>query len=208
MKIQLRCTTIGIGKVGGTATYAGFQTEDVTEGIYLDAESGAPLGVLVSGLKPSVPRAIKTTNALSSTYRAALVNWLRKNGISNPRVVSPRLVSVDLDGNGSDEVLIEARSRNTLLEGGMESGKPGDYSVVLVRSLVRGRVETKALQYDRYSAESNLLYDNRIVAVADLDGDRKMEVVVSSDYYEGQSAAIWRLRSGVPIRIVEHGAGL
>jgi hypothetical protein len=49
---------------------------------------------------------------------------------------------------------------------------------------------------------------DQLRAIADFDGDGKYEIVCSSDYYEGQSATVYRFRKGVVRKLVEYGAGV
>ena len=69
--------------------------------------------------------------------------------------------------------------------------RSGDYSIVFMRKVVQGDVETSVL------AESIVLdLDTdpdsfRVGAVADLNGDSKMEIVVSSAYFGGLAVEVF-----------------
>jgi hypothetical protein len=68
--------------------------------------------------------------------------------------------------------------------------------------VVAGRVETQLVEGEFYpkayptptddNASFNAPNAYKLLAVLDLDGDRKMEVVVSSNYYEGEAITIYR----------------
>ena len=76
----------------------------------------------------------------------------------------------------------------------------GSYSMVLLRRVAAGKVETQLVQGEFYSktykgddeASFNAPNTYKVIAVLDLDGDGKMEVVVASQYYEGGATTIYR----------------
>jgi hypothetical protein len=75
----------------------------------------------------------------------------------------------------------------------------GSYSMVLLRRVVAGKVETQLVQGEFYpkayvSTDGSFNAPNayKLIAVLDLDGDGKMEVVASSNYYEGAETTIYR----------------
>jgi len=85
--------------------------------------------------------------------------------------------------------------------------KPGDYSVVLLRHVAgKGKVVTVPLVADLLPKGGFGNY-NSIRAIADLEGDGKMELIVSSDYYEGQAAILFGYKSGKAVELAANGAG-
>lgn len=207
-KMQLSCRPVGLGTVGKAVTVSGFEHEEATDGIYIGPFEKAPGGVLVSGRVPTVPRPVKVLSNSSKTYSDAVSSWLKTQGISALGQGITKIASADLDGDGTQEIIIEASSRPHVGQEGMHDGKIGDYSVVLVRTLVNGKVKTMPLQFDKFTKEDSLLYEDLLLAIADLDGDGRMEVVISSDYYEGQCAMLFGLRKGKITKLIEMGAGV
>ena len=162
-------------------------------------------GVLFSG-RVSVPRRVQTLSNKHSAYQSVVNSFLEKNRIMVPGRIT-RIVRADLDGNGTQEVIIQALSRDNVTDGGMSGMKPNDYSLVLLRYEDKGKAGEIPLMFDHPSEES-LNYMNKIEAVADFDGDGTMEVLVSSAYYEGESATLFRFRGTKLIKLVEMGDGV
>jgi FG-GAP repeat len=76
------------------------------------------------------------------------------------------------------------------------------YSMVLLRRVIAGKVETQLIEGEFYpkdypkAAQEEGRFDApnayKVIAVLDLDGDGKMEIVVGSDYYEGGETTIYQ----------------
>jgi hypothetical protein len=155
----------------------------------------------------SIPRPVKILSNSNATYREIVRKALIARKVTKPNPRITRIVSADLDGNGTQEVLIEARSSESLR---YKSGEytSDEYSCVLLRAIVNGKVTTFPIHFDTKPPENGLINFNRIRAVADFDGDKTMEFVVSSDFYEGQSAGLWRFKGGKLTRLISHGDGV
>ena len=76
------------------------------------------------------------------------------------------------------------------------------YSMVLLQRVVAGKVETQLIEGEFYpkaypkAVQEEGRFDApnayKVIAVLDLDGDGKMEVVIHSDYCEGGETTIYR----------------
>lgn len=120
-------------------------------------------------------------------YKPIVAKFLRKQGIRNPQVKISQIFYGDLDGDGRNEDVISATNADAWERGG--NLRRGDYSFVLIRKLVGGRVQEILLEGvffpNRPTQQSNLgFYD--ISAIADLNGDGKMEVVIGGLEYENR----------------------
>jgi len=166
----------------------------------------------------ALPRKPKVIDPTQKVYVDAVRDFLKTKGIDQAKVKIANILGVDLDGDGEEEVLISAT--NYLSKGGripMRS-PAGSYSMVLLRRVVGGKVETQVVEgefhpkaYPRKGPD-DASFDApnayKVIAVLDLDGDGKMEIVVGSNYYEGQEITIYRYdpKKSEPLLSVACGA--
>jgi hypothetical protein len=146
----------------------------------------------------ALPRKPKVTDPTEKVYVDAARDFLKTKGIDQPKVKIESIVRVDLDGDGEEEVLISATNYFSKDRIPMRS-PAGSYSMVLLRRVVAGKVETQLVEGEFYpkayvSKDYSFNAPNayKVIAVLDLDGDGKMEVVVASQYYEGAATTIYR----------------
>ncbi|HMG06112.1 MAG TPA: hypothetical protein VK581_11660 [Chthoniobacterales bacterium] len=146
----------------------------------------------------ALPRKPQVADPTQQVYVDAVREFLESRRMSDPKVKITRILRVDLDGDGEEEVLINAT--NYFTEDGdvpLDTAAPGSYSIVLLRRVVAGKVQTEFVAGDLYvkdeSSPSNLF---EIPGVFDLNGDGKLEVIVHSHYYEGSSTTIYDCSGG------------
>ena len=150
----------------------------------------------------ALPRKVQILDASQQVYVDATRDFLKTKGIDKPKVKIESILRVDLDADGEEEVLISATNYFEKYEGAPMRSPAGSYSMVLLRRLVAGKVETQLVEGEFYpKAYQNRTDDDasfnapnvyKVIAVLDLDGDGKMEVVVASQYYEGGATTIYR----------------
>jgi hypothetical protein len=148
----------------------------------------------------ALPRKVQVLDSSQQLYVDAARDFLKTKGIDKPEVKIEKILRVDLDADGEEEVLVNATNYFQKEEGAPMRSPAGSYSMVLLRRLVAGKVETQLVQGEFYTKpykddeESSFNAPNtyKIIAVLDLDGDGKMEVVVASQYYEGGATTIYR----------------
>jgi hypothetical protein len=147
----------------------------------------------------ALPRKVQSLDPTQRVYVDAVRDFLRTKGIEQPKVKIDNIVRVDLDGDGEEEVLISATNYFSKEDIVPMRAPTGSYSMVLLRRVVAGKVETQLVEgefhpkaYVRNDDSFDAPNVYRLIAVLDLDGDGKMEIVVNSSYYEGASTTIYR----------------
>jgi FG-GAP repeat protein len=148
----------------------------------------------------ALPRKPRVGDTTQQVYVDAARDFLKTKGIEQPKVKIDNILRVDLDGDGEEEVLISATNYFQKEQGAPMRSPAGSYSMVLLRRVVAGKVETQLVEGEFYpKAYRNATGDDssfnapnayKVIAVLDLDGDGKMEVVVASQYYEGAATTI------------------
>lgn len=154
----------------------------------------------VTGAWNPRPRAITILPNDSAPYLKIANEFLQSKGLESPNVQLTSVLKVDLDNDKTDEVFVAGRQFQTSSMGDLfppVSLKAGDYSFLLMRKIVNGKVVTISLGDDVIvkdnTPESDIrhlanLYD--IAGILDLNGDGKLELVTYSAYYEGYSFEI------------------
>ncbi len=165
----------------------------------------------VGGAWNALPRVPKVESTGSATYRAAVATLLRSKGIRRPEVNIVKVVRVDLEGDGVEEVLINATRVDRWQPSGSISNrfKAGDYSLVLLRKVIGGRVQHILVEgefHPRAVADS-VPNEYNIAAVLDLNGDGRMEVVVAGMYYEGAWKNVYTIDGRKVTNVLGCGCG-
>jgi hypothetical protein len=150
---------------------------------------------------PRIPMIADTTEPV---YVEAVRDFLNARGVADPKVQITRVLRVDLEGNGEEEVLISATNYFTndksndssaapFPEAPIHAPQPGSYSIVILRRVVDGNVQTKLVAGEVYAKPDESVAPNvyNLAAVLDLNGDGKLEVIVHSFYYEGGQTTIY-----------------
>lgn len=163
------------------------------------------------------PRTVTALDVRNPTYVGVVRDYLEEAGLPNADVQIKRLLRVDLEGDKQDEVIIVARKfaeRDDPLYPPVNDQK-GDYSVVLVRKIVRGTLTTIDLGTDvtqddpdpNSTEPPHIANQYDLPLVMDLNGDGRMELVEWSAYYEGYGLSVLEW-SGTRFRVmVSSGCG-
>lgn len=152
---------------------------------------------------PRKPNAIALTNA---AYVSVVTSFLKGKGILRPVVKITQAYRIDLEGDGVEEVLLAA----TYYKKGLSSSAAvGDYSFVMVRKAVGKNVTNHLLKGDFITKKVDFgaPTENHISAIADLNGDGKLEIVLYGSYYEGEFASAFEMKNGKPVEIKEFEIG-
>ena len=163
--------------------------------------------VAVDGAWNVLPRPVTRLSAAAAAgYAGAVRQILVQHGIRNPVVRVTGALRADLDGDGTEEVVVTAyRSTGN----GSFSVGAGDYSVAFVRKLVGGVVRTIMLEEEYHPrAEGETTPNEYMIAGAwDLDGDARMEIVIRASYYEGGWTTLYRVRGTAAQKLASAGCG-
>jgi hypothetical protein len=143
-----------------------------------------------------------------AAYEQAVATVLQAHGIAQPEVRITSVKRVDLDNDGSSDIIISAsRDRDNTLTPGVDAG---DYSLILVQRALGDRVATIQVVGDYYpvAEEFRAPQEHRLLGVHDLNGDGSMELVIFSQYYEGASAAAYTVNGTTAEEVLATGCGV
>lgn len=145
----------------------------------------------------------------STTYSKAITD---ATGVSAPIII--QLFKVDLEGDGRDEVIFVADSGDLVYD---TKGNASTYAYVGVRRIgADGVLKTHLLFKSRetYSAaeitkgdRTPVHYYGKVLGLTDLDGDKKLEIVVEDGFYEGYSHTVYRVDDTGPTALGAIGCG-
>lgn len=141
---------------------------------------------------PRIP--VQQSNS-SEVYNNMVSKIFEENGLKDIPVNVVQNYKIDIEGDGQDEVLLCAQ--NIEPSGLGATFIKNTYSLVVLRKIVNGNVENIFLTKATYEKDGEFgdgcpNVDN-IEAIADLDGDGEMEVIVGFHYYEGFGYEIYDL---------------
>lgn len=152
--------------------------------------------IAVGGNWNALPRTPQAVSPNQKVYSDAASALLKKNGIANPKVKVVQVLRVDLEGDGVLEVLVTATNYTYGADPITPRAEAGDYSMVFLRKVVRGKVETVELAADyvtkRFEFGAPSRYD--VAAVLDLNGDGVMEIILHGEYYEGAWSTVYTVK--------------
>ena len=162
--------------------------------------------VAVHGVPDPQIRPVAVLDPGGAVYRDAAAEVLADLAVEDgdPDVV--QVVRADLSGDGTDEVLVVAEQ---VAQPQGVIAEPGDYSVLFLRQVVDGEVRTTVIDEHRSTEESGpYLLSHRVGALADLNGDGALEVVVQTQYYEGAATQVYELGAGGLEEVLAAGCGV
>lgn len=186
---------------------------DVCEDFFaIEMEDEAMTGVaLGDGYRWNpMPRTPKAIDLNSTVYKKVVGDVLKTKKIAKTTIKLTQAVRIDLEGDGKEEVLITA----TFYAGGgvYSQAKRGDYSFVMIRRIVGKTVQNTVVDGDfiTKNIDFGAPYEYEISAIADLNGDGKMEIVVHGAYYEGSSSWVYEMKNGrlMPVKALSVGCGV
>lgn len=144
----------------------------------------------VLGVKPGqsvIFRPVQNIAQDSGLYEQYLQEWLLLQGVQSPELGIKNILLVDLEGDAVDEVILVATNISDSM-GDLHMAGAGKYSVVLMRKVIGAQVYTVPLVADIYYNTPPLMnypiiYD--VDHIYDLNGDGKLEIILSGQWWEG-----------------------
>ncbi len=138
---------------------------------------------------------------MDSAVIASVTNFLRSNGIKKSPTRITEAMSFDLDGDGKVEQIITGHYYRRWDESELSAG---DYSFALLR-IGSGRSARNVLldgQFLDRRIDSDYA-EHSIVAVADLNGDGRMEIAINSVHSESDRQMLFELRNGKAVMLFD-----
>ena len=160
--------------------------------VNLGVWDAAQRAVGIAGNWSALPRAPQELTTDAEGYLEAVASWLVDQAPSQPVVVIDKIWRVDIEGDGTDEVFINA---TRFSEPTGHSVEPGDYSVILMRTVIGNEVVTVKLVGDYYAdpVEIQFPLTYSLEFIGDLNGDGSLEVVVGVSRWEGMGVLVFEI---------------
>ena len=165
----------------------------------------------IGGAHNPLPRAFRSEKTDQTSYQNVVAAILKSRGIARPVVQITQIWRVDLDGDGTQEVLLTATRK---ADGGdpqsiAPASRAGDYSLLLLRRLVKGKVENQLVEGEFYPRAKTFNAPSfyQLSAIFDADGDGKMEFLMRGRYYEGEWTSLYELRGVTVRKVLSEGCG-
>lgn len=140
----------------------------------------------------------------SETYQTAVEDWLSLHGFSDPQVQISRILRVDLEGDGIDEVFISAAYFKTP-NPQSPLAEFGDYSIVLMRKVFGNAVVTIPIIADLYHntrPEPVFPFTFTLNGFLDLNQDGNLEVILDVTRWEGGGMVVYEVKDGNIIQVI------
>lgn len=198
------------GEVTTSKIEKGDDNEPCSDFWFAETKSEIKQGVAITSARwnivPRLPKAIGTKDEIYQAYLKIVGDMLKSKGIKNPVVRITQAYRVDLEGDGTDEVIIAANSEGI---GEDPRAKAGDYSMLFIRKVVKDKAQTIMIAEEYHTKEAGGLTpsDNNISAIADLNGDGVMEIIIYGGYYEGSGSVAYEIKDNKATSVLECSCG-
>jgi hypothetical protein len=147
------------------------------------------------------PRQPKKTSAANANYKKSVKDVLRLHGLGKSPAKIDRATSIDLDGDGREEVILEA---NYIAEDSNQFATIGTYSFIIIRKIIGGKVQNLFVG-GFFLKHINQEFDGdySLSGIADLNGDGKLELFVAVAGYEENWLNVYEMKAGKAVEITD-----
>ncbi len=155
---------------------------------------------------PLKPRPVAVTSVSPDTYRALGEAAFAGESVDATKGDIEQLVVTDLDGDGDDEALASFE----FIQPSAGPGAAGDLAALLVIDVTTRAAETVLLSAVDQEADSPaefFIERYRVLDIADLNGDGRMEVLVHAWYYEGAGVLVYTYDGRTLTEVLATGCG-
>jgi len=198
-----------IGGPGGSAKGLKPMRDNICPVFWIttDSDFQGGLEVGVTGAWDVTPRLAQKIPTDHATYVQAVKDWLVGQNILEPAVEISQILRVDLEGDGTEEVLISA---SHFVEPTGHSVEYGDYSLVVMRKVVGNSVVTIPVVADYYYQEFEVQFPYTYAAIfpADLNNDGVLEILVGVERWEGSGVIVYEVNGTNVGKVFEVICGL
>ncbi len=183
-----------LGELGCAANLYYFgKTSDVPADVFSDRTLRPTLAIGANANWNPVPRLVKKLNPAG--YQKIALDFLRTKGIRAKSVKIERVVSVDLDGDGTQEIFLEATNYKNRKGEIRTLPRAGNFSFVLMRKTVGAKTKNYLIEgefHPRKPVDPDYVSEFDLSEFADLNGDGKMEVILKGLFsYGGESTEVY-----------------
>jgi len=158
----------------------------------------------VAGDWNALPRVPRIQDQNLPREDAFIRGLLDKNGLPDVPVIIKQVVSIDLEGDGTEENFLVAsnitRADIDTFAAGKENVRDNKYSIVVLRRSVEGR-ESNVL----ISAQYKFLVVHEILFIADVDNDGVLEFMINHESIEAVQAECFSVSTQVLYHIKDSG---
>ncbi len=183
-----------LGELGcGANQYYFSKSAMVPDDVFGDGTLRPTLAIGANANWNPVPRIAKTLS--SAVYQKIALNFLRTKGIRTKSVRIERVISIDLEGDGNEEIFVEATNYKDRKGEIRTLPRAGNYSFVLMRKTIGDKARNFLLEgefHPKNPVDPDYVSEFDFSEFADLNGDGKMEIVLSGRFsYGGESTEVF-----------------
>ena len=184
---------VDLGGIAGSATGSSLGICEPSQTPMIHLDPSLPVGhtepgaIAITGASWNVvPRAVTTDGVAPADLVAEGTSFIESQGLSDPEPIIAQYLTFDLDDDGAEEELLVIRRIPQDLFGNADS-----YSLVLMRKLIDVEHGTLVIEFSQGAADNPYVVFHSVTAIADLNGDDRLEIVIDGYYYEGSGTSAW-----------------